>query len=165
MSSYEFRPPKVLLRLLKLPPQLIYKIGLGPIYGRFVLLLTTKGRKTGKPRVTPLQYEEIDGAIYVASARGPKADWYRNLVANPTVTVQVKSRHFQGTAETRTDPKQIAEFLKIRQQRHPKMMRFLFRIVGLATRPTIEQLEEFSAQKTLVVIRPATKNQGIHKTL
>ena len=37
---------------------------------RPVLLLTTTGRRSGMPRVTPLQYEEIDGTIYLAAARG-----------------------------------------------------------------------------------------------
>ena len=46
---------------------------------RMVLLLTTIGRKSGLPRITPLQYEEIDGAYYVASARGAQADWFRNI--------------------------------------------------------------------------------------
>ena len=36
---------------------MIYKMGLGSIIGHLVLLLTTSGRKTGKRRVTPLQYE------------------------------------------------------------------------------------------------------------
>ena len=141
-----------------MPPQLLYKIGLGPIYGRFVLLLTTLGRKSGKPRVTPLQYEEIDGVIYVASARGSKADWYRNLLANPSVEVRVKSRRFQGIAEACTDPNQIAEFLIIRQQRHPRMMKLIFRGAGLPAEPTPGQLDEYAAHRTLVIIHP--RDQG-----
>ena len=39
-----------------------------------VLLLTTTGRRSGLPRTTPLQYEEADHAVYVASARGAQAD-------------------------------------------------------------------------------------------
>jgi hypothetical protein len=53
-----------------------YRRGLGPT--RLVLLLTTSGRISGQPRVTPLQFEEIDGAYYVASARGTEADWFKN---------------------------------------------------------------------------------------
>jgi len=43
-------PPNRLMKAL-------YAVGLGPVVGRLVLLLTTTGRKTGLPRVTPLQYE------------------------------------------------------------------------------------------------------------
>ena len=154
MSGYAFRPPKGFLRLLKIPPQLLYKIGLGPIYGRFVLLLTTIGRQSGRPRITPLQYEKIEGAIYVASARGTQADWYRNLLANPHVEVRVKSHRFRGTAEPSSDPKRIAAFLKIRQQRHPTMMSIIFRGAGLPAEPTMNQLEEYAAHRTMVVIHP-----------
>lgn len=59
------RIPKFILRLNHYPPHLLYVLGLEPIIGRIVLLLTTTGRKSGRPRVTPLQYEEIDGIIYL----------------------------------------------------------------------------------------------------
>ena len=49
-----------------------YKRGFGPT--RVVMLLTTIGRKSGLPRQTPLQYEEIEGVYYVGSARGVQAD-------------------------------------------------------------------------------------------
>ena len=39
--------------------RVLYAIGLGPLIGRIILLLTTTGRKSGKKRVTPLQYEKI----------------------------------------------------------------------------------------------------------
>ena len=55
--------PRLVWRVLRLPPRLWYALGLGPIMGRLVLLLTTTGRKTGRQHVTPLQYEEIDGLI------------------------------------------------------------------------------------------------------
>jgi hypothetical protein len=66
--------PKFLLRLIHYPPRIVYALGLGRLMGRLVLLLTTTGRKSGKPRVVPLQYEEIDGKICVGSSRGLKAD-------------------------------------------------------------------------------------------
>jgi hypothetical protein len=47
----------------------LYARGLGRLIGHMILLLTTIGRKSGFPRVIPLQYEEIDGAWYVASAK------------------------------------------------------------------------------------------------
>jgi len=47
----------------------LYSIGLGPLVGRIVLLLTTTGRKTGLLRVTPLQYEEVDGVYYIIDIR------------------------------------------------------------------------------------------------
>lgn len=83
MTAIE-RLPRFIWRLFRfLPPRLAYSLGLGSIAGRTVLLLTTFGRRSGFPRVTPLLYAEIDGIIYVGSVRGEKADWYQNLRANP----------------------------------------------------------------------------------
>lgn len=146
-------------RLLRFPPRLLYAVGLGPIYGRIVLLLTTTGRKSGFPRVTPLQYEEVDGMIYVGAARGQKADWFRNIVANPNVEVQLKSRRFHGLGESITDPDRIADFLELRLCRHPKMMGAMLRAAGLPSQPTRAQLMEYARQRALVAIRPMASDR------
>jgi hypothetical protein len=61
----------------------LYALRLGPIVGRLVLLLTTTGRRSGLPRVTAQQYEELDGDIYLGSSRGTSADWVKNVLAHP----------------------------------------------------------------------------------
>jgi deazaflavin-dependent oxidoreductase (nitroreductase family) len=84
--------PRFFWRLIKLGPRFAYAIGLGPLIGKFVLLLTTVGRKSGLPRVTPLVYEEQGDTIIVASARGQSADWLNNILADPKVSVRVGRR-------------------------------------------------------------------------
>ncbi len=152
------RPPsrsnRWLWRLLRLPPTLLYRIGLGAIPGRTVLLLTTTGRVTGRPHTTPLQYEQIDGDFYVGSARGARADWFRNLIANPQVTLQVGDRRFIGRAEAVTDPTRIADFLEVRLQRHPRLVGAIVRRAGLPADPTFCDLEAYAAGRTLAVIQP-----------
>ncbi len=146
--------PKFILRLIHLPPRIAYAIGLGPLMGNVVLLLTTVGRKSGKPRVTPLQYEEIDGKFYLGAALGQKADWVRNIRANPKVEVRVKSRRFAGLAETITDAKQIADFLEVRLRRHPRMVGAMLRADGIRMPPERGDLEQYAAHLTLVAIKP-----------
>jgi len=146
-STQQPTPPNHVMKTL-------YAIGLGRLVGRLVLLLTTTGRKTGLPRVTPLQYEEIDGAIYVGSSRGQKADWFRNILANPYVEVRVKSRRFRGMAETVTDPLRVADFLELRLKRHPKMIGAILQHEGLPAQPDRTQLEAYAAKLAMVVIRP-----------
>jgi deazaflavin-dependent oxidoreductase (nitroreductase family) len=141
---------------MRIPPRVAYAIGLGPLIGRHVLLLTTTGRKSGSPRVTPLQYEEIDGIFYVGSARGDKSDWYRNILANPKVEVRVKSHRFVGMAEAIDDVERVADFLEIRIARNPRMMENLFRFVGLPREPSRSQLEGYAANRTVVMIHPRT---------
>ncbi|MHB8086686.1 MAG: nitroreductase/quinone reductase family protein [Anaerolineaceae bacterium] len=133
--------------------RLLYAIGLGPVVGKIILLLTTTGRKSGLPRVTPLQYELIDGKYCLGAARGKQADWVRNIEVNPKVQVRVKRLKFSGTARVSTDVKEIADFLEIRLQRHPLMIGLMMeKIHHLSKRPTRSQLEELASEEALVII-------------
>jgi len=143
-----------IFRLLKIPPRLLYAIGLGAPYGRLVLLLTTRGRRTGKPRVTPLQYEQVNGAFVVASARGPLADWYRNVIAEPRVEVRVRRSRFSGIAETCTDPARIADLLELRLKKHPRLVGRILRLRGVPANPTRLQLEAYASRLAMVTVTP-----------
>ena len=73
--------------------------------GTKTLLLTTRGRKTGKLRRTALIYG-MDGDDYVVVAsKGGAPDhpsWYYNLVEEPRVVIQVGPDVMEGTARTVT---------------------------------------------------------------
>ncbi len=146
--------PRFVWRLMRIPPRLAYALGLGSLIGRAILLLTTTGRKTGLRRVTPLQYEEIDGLIHIGSARGTEADWYRNIEVNPRVEVKVKNKHFRGHAEPVADPGRVADFLEHRLRNRPRFVGALMKTEGLPPDPTREQLETYAAKRAMVVIHP-----------
>ena len=148
------RTPRILLRLIHLPPRLAYTFGLGPLIGKMILLLTTRGRKSGRPRVTPLQYEEIDGCYYLAAALGGRADWVRNIQADPRVQVRVLRRCFSGRAQIIRDPGRIADFLALRLQRHPRMVAAILRSAGLSIPPSRADLEQYAVRLALVVVQP-----------
>lgn len=91
------------------------KLG-GQYEGASLLLLTTTGKKSGKPRTTPLAYQlDGDRLIVVASYMGaPKhPDWYRNLVAQPQVTVEVGKETFDALATTVTDASERERFIRL----------------------------------------------------
>ena len=135
--------------------RLLYAMGLGPVIGRFILLLTTTGRKSGLQRVTPLQYEKIGAEYYVGAARGLKADWVRNLQSHPRVEVRVGARRLQATAEVVTDPGRFADFLEVRLQRHPWMIGLIMQKAhGLPRRPSRAQLEELAKSEVFVILHP-----------
>ena len=74
---------------------------LGRFAGTELLLLHTKGAKTGAERVNPMMFAR-DGERYVVFASKNAApshpDWYRNLVAHPAVEVELGSESFRATA-------------------------------------------------------------------
>lgn len=66
-----------------------------------LLLLTTIGAKSGQPRTTPVAYStDGDRLVIIASKGGAPTnpDWYHNLLANPTVTVELGTERFQAHA-------------------------------------------------------------------
>jgi deazaflavin-dependent oxidoreductase (nitroreductase family) len=74
--------------------------------GAPILILTTKGRKTGEDRKFALIYQERKGDyVIVASKGGAPAHpgWYLNLQASPEVQVQVKADKFTARARTAED--------------------------------------------------------------
>jgi deazaflavin-dependent oxidoreductase (nitroreductase family) len=82
-----------------------YRENGGKVSGMFagtpLLLLTTTGAKSGKPRVTPLIYTtDGDRLVIIASKGGAPTnpDWYHNLVANPVATVELGTEKFQVRA-------------------------------------------------------------------
>jgi deazaflavin-dependent oxidoreductase (nitroreductase family) len=74
--------------------------------GTTILLLHTKGRRSGKEYVHPLIFRDYDGDKYliVASKGGAPEppDWYRNIEADPEVTVQIKGDTFRARARLAT---------------------------------------------------------------
>jgi deazaflavin-dependent oxidoreductase (nitroreductase family) len=73
----------------------------GSFAGAPVLLLHTRGARTGKERVNPMMYLDLDGGRYVFASKAgadTNPDWYHNLVANPDVTVELGTETYQARA-------------------------------------------------------------------
>lgn len=67
------------------------------------LLLTTTGRKSHEPKVTPLNYQKVGDGFVVIASKGGYADhplWYLNLQADPKVEVQAGKDRFPARART-----------------------------------------------------------------
>ena len=62
-----------------------------------VLLITTTGRKSGKPYTTPVGYM-INADRFIVVPSSAKADWYLNVLANPQVRVELGTETFTATA-------------------------------------------------------------------
>jgi deazaflavin-dependent oxidoreductase (nitroreductase family) len=84
---------------------------LGPLLrrvgGQAFLVLETTGRTSGARRSTPLSFTRDGDAFVVIASNGGAArdpDWYRNLLADPDVTVEVDGRRTPVRATTVTGP-------------------------------------------------------------
>jgi deazaflavin-dependent oxidoreductase (nitroreductase family) len=103
---------------------------------RCVLLLTTRGRRSGKPRTTAVSFMPIqDGRYVVFSGWGVGSNWYRNVRADPRVRVKVGQREFSATAKVVEDPDQRIQLMRQMAARSsgcgpPKPVRPLLKLTG-----------------------------------
>lgn len=80
-------------------------VGGGRFEGKPVLLMTTTGAKSGQQRINPAMYLQEGQRIMVFASKGgapTNPDWYYNLVANPSVTVEVGEETFEATSTVLT---------------------------------------------------------------
>jgi deazaflavin-dependent oxidoreductase (nitroreductase family) len=70
------------------------------------LYLTTTGRRTGLPREIEIWFTERDGRHYLIAEHGERANWVRNIRADPHVRVRVGDRSFNGTARIVEDDRE-----------------------------------------------------------
>lgn len=93
---------------------LIFRLGLGNLGNRpetsQVMVLVHRGRKSGLLRRTPVNYALVDDVIYCTAAFGSRADWYRNVLADPRVQVWLPDGWYAGEAEEvpPDDPQRLA---------------------------------------------------------
>ena len=69
--------------------------------GRDLLLLTTTGRRSGRPHTKPMVYTRDGDRLLVYASKGgaPRhPDWYLNLAADPRVVVEVGPNRFEAIA-------------------------------------------------------------------
>ncbi|MGE5221849.1 MAG: nitroreductase family deazaflavin-dependent oxidoreductase [Omnitrophica WOR_2 bacterium] len=107
----------------------MYRMGLLPLFGasRTVMLLTTRGRKSGKLRSTPIGYFRIGGVIHLFSAWGKSASWYKNILANPRdVWIQIGLRRFPIQAQALEEPADVRRTLEQFVTESPEQAHYLF---------------------------------------
>ena len=120
-------PAKVAARLLRSrrlmrAPIWIYQARAGALFGSRILLLEHIGRKSGVPRYAVLEViDHPSPDVYVvASGFGRKAQWFRNIAANPRVRLYSGSQAPRPAAARVLDQDEADRTLAAYRTRHPK---------------------------------------------
>lgn len=120
-------------RLAARLPILLFRAGLGFLFGRRLLLLHHVGRASGLDRMVVLEvvsYDPADASWIIASGFGPKAAWYQNLREQPKTLIRFGNRPHAVTAHFLT-PDEGADILVDYARRHPRTARRLCAYMGL----------------------------------
>src|SRR5689334_2553661 len=97
----------------------------GQMAGRQVMLLTTKGRKSGEERTVVIGYRPFHGEFAVIASNNGAPNppsWFLNLEEDPTATVEVGSEKFEVRARVAT-PEERAEAAKVIDYLGPQQAR------------------------------------------
>jgi len=87
----------------------LLKIGLGwtmnilPAVSGRIMVIKHRGRKSGKEYLTPVNYALVDGDVYCTAGFGSTLDWYRNILANPSIELQLPEGWRKVRAEDVSD--------------------------------------------------------------
>ena len=151
----QLSPPKGLSRIFFRLPIGLYRAGLGWMLGNRFLLLNHVGRKSGLPRQAVLEVVEHDpetDVYVVAVGFGEKSDWYRNLLVDPDVSIQVGRRKIAVTAEC-LDPQTAGEIMEDFARRYP-MEAKMAGVLGFEVNGSEEDYHKMGEMMTLIAFRP-----------
>ncbi len=73
--------------------------------------ITVTGRRSGRPITIPVWFVEDGDTLYLLPVRGSDADWYRNLVANPTIRLTADGAEHTTRSSPTTDPRKVHEIV------------------------------------------------------
>ncbi|MFG2087492.1 MULTISPECIES: nitroreductase family deazaflavin-dependent oxidoreductase [unclassified Spirillospora] len=150
-------PPTGLRRRLWRLPIRLYRMGLGPLLGRRVMLLNHTGRVSGLRRQVVIEVVQYDEHGYVAaSGFGPRADWYRNVMATPDVTIQVGGKVVQAAAAP-IETGEGAEIMARYATAHPAAARRLCKLMGFAVDGGVDDYREVGTHIPFVRFTPTQR--------
>lgn len=113
-------------------PIAVYRVGLGFVFGRRLLMLEHIGRVSGCRRYVVLEVIDHSSKRYVVVAGfGERAQWLRNVDANPHVRVSISTRRHALAQARRLSAEEATESLNRYASSHPRAWRKL--------RPVLEQ--------------------------
>jgi deazaflavin-dependent oxidoreductase (nitroreductase family) len=116
-------------------PRVLWRLGLGPVAGQVFLLITHTGRKSGLPRRTMTEYHVINGRKYAPCAFGERAQWYKNIQADPFVTLQSADGVEAMQARRVTADDELLAFYHVIMERNPVMMQWLLDALEIDNTP------------------------------
>lgn len=119
------------------------KIGI-PIFGKEgPLVLTVIGRKSGKPRSTPITPMYVDGKRYVVGGF-PGADWVRNAQVNPNA-VLTQGRRSEQVRMVELSAEEARPLLYVFPEKVPTGVSFM-KNAGLVTEGTPQEFEALAGR-------------------
>jgi deazaflavin-dependent oxidoreductase (nitroreductase family) len=137
-------------------PRPLYHRGWGRFLGHTFLLITHKGRKSGKRHETMAMAIAFDAATretVVCSAWGPDTEWMRNLRACPALEIQIGGESYVPEQRFLSEDEAVLVGTEFRR-RHPRRLQLLAAILGWGDLSSEAAMREFVRTRPFVSFRP-----------
>ncbi|MEM6284986.1 MAG: nitroreductase family deazaflavin-dependent oxidoreductase [Chloroflexota bacterium] len=143
--------PKGPIRLLLRSPMMLFRLGMGELLNNFhLVILTTRGRKSGLPRHVPVEYRMHGTKVYMISGWGTRPDWVQNILVHPFATVQAGSRTYGAKAYLVEDTAEILRALFLFRKRAPAVYDAIIARLTDAETVEVKSLPDLAHQLTVV---------------
>ena len=147
------RPQGVTRAIFQLPISL-YRLGWGGFLGWLpMLVISARGRQSGQTRHAMVEFRRHGSKYYVFSAWGERADWYRNLLRHPRVTIQHGAHVFAADAAPVTDDAEALRALYL-FTRNSRLYELVFAGMSSAQAADLNSLADVAQEFTLVRLAP-----------
>ena len=148
------RPHAFMIPILKLP-LLLYRAGLGWLFGHRFMLLTHIGRRSGKVRRTVLAVLHFDSGTreIMAISAWSASDWYKNILTSPALQVETGFTHYAPVHRS-LSPEEITTLFEDYRHKHPIFSRIVCRIPGWKWDSSHEELLELANTLRGVTFQP-----------
>lgn len=114
----------LMARLMRIVNPMMRTLLRSPLHGvlsRRMLVITFRGRRSGRTYSTPIAYFPVGSDLFVAGG----APWWRNITDGSTVGLRLRGRHVQARVERMTDAGAIAQALAMILPKNPILGRFM----------------------------------------
>ena len=115
-------------------PSWVFRSRLGFVFGKRFICVEHEGRETAARHLTPLEVVHRDkdrNEYFVISARGNRADWYRNISKYPATAVYVGSRK-RRVGQRMVPVDEAVAVMQIYQRAHEKAAKALLGLAGVS---------------------------------
>lgn len=125
------------------------------LVSKSMMLITYKGRKSGKTYTTPVNYIRDHNKIYVTSLR--ERVWWRNLRDEEMVTVRLRGVDVRAVPQVVEDDEGVADLLAVCFRLMPRLAKYYQ--VGLDGEGNPSTADLLETSKSKVVIKLAIDNR------
>ena len=141
-----------LRRRLLNSPTMLFQSRLGFVFRKRIICIEHEGRETGDVYLTPVEVlfrDRRNNEYYVISARGDRADWFRNVSQYPASAVYIGSRK-RRVRQREVPIDEAVAVMKVYEKGHPKAAEALLDLAGVT--PNVSTETWVAAMKALPMI-------------